>query len=50
MIQKMDSISLFSKTFKEQVLKLCKYEIYNMKLMGTLGLQKIVPLRNTLTV
>lgn len=50
MIEKMDSISLFSKTFRAKLLKLCSDQIFNMELVGTLGLQKIVPLRNALTV
>lgn len=48
--QRIDSLSLFSKTFKEQLAKLCSDHLNNMTLAGVLGLQKIVPLRNTLTV
>ena len=41
---------MYSKTFKDDLKSLCIEFCAEMKILGMLGLQKVVPLRNALTV
>ena len=48
--KKIDAVSMYSKTSKAQLAKAIQEHLTNMSIVGTLGLQKTVPLRNSLTV
>ena len=41
---------MYSKTFKEELKALCIEHCSGMKILGMLGFQKVVPVRNALTV
>ena len=44
------ALSLFSRNFTTSLEKICSDYLNGMTLVGTLGMQKIVPMRNSLTV